>query len=475
MSRLSYIYVLVAQLLLVAAFWYYKGQYEAYQLPFSSPRPTLDWRQRSLRQLFEVANTTALYELDDLTTGFDAYAQPITSFTPGKTAPVEDTFIIDTHVARTLHGAVRRFKSFIAKQSKPSFRQTRGLVSTSFEPYFPMTAVTLKLIRNSGTRLPMQVVIPTSSSNYTSYFCHTLLPQLNAFCTSAGDFIDTAQEQSVGSYQWKSLALLLSEFRQTVFMDADIYSLAQLEPLLKSSAFESSGLVLWPDFWSRSTTSSTYGVLDINELDVDKDRASVEAGVMLVDLGRHMKTALLAFFLNHWGPKIFWRLFTQISLGYGDKESMYMASLSLQLPIAQVRAQPAAVGRFADGQWHGFGWFQHDVGAEYWSDDGKMPRSRPVFMHVSSLKPLWENLVHVPGVERGIYHADGSFTRVLSADDKDVEREYWEAVEWAACNTEVYLPGPNGEIMCTVMQKYISTTFAESKSRDQKESFNSKM
>lgn len=248
-------------------------------------------------------------------------------------------------------------------------------------------------------------------------------------------------------------------------MDADIYSLLPLEPLLKSNAFRSSGLVLWPDFWTRSTTSSSYGVLDINELDVEKDRASVEAGVMLIDLGKHMKTALLAFFLNHWGPKIFWRLFTQISLGYGDKESMYMASLSLQLPFEQIKAQPAAVGRFVDGQWHGFGWFQHDVDAEYWSDDGKMPRSRPVFMHVSSLKPLWENLVHVPGVEKGIYHADGSFTRVLSADDTRLEREYWKAVEWAACNTEVYLPGPNGESMCLVMQEYALAMFAGSEGR----------
>lgn len=69
--------------------------------------------------------------------------------------------------------------------------KTRGLVSTAASKYLPMLVVSLRMIRLTGSVLPMEVFV-ASQEEYEAYACEEILPSLNAKCVILSRILDSS-------------------------------------------------------------------------------------------------------------------------------------------------------------------------------------------------------------------------------------------------------------------------------------------
>ncbi|KAI5308227.1 hypothetical protein KEM55_006236 [Ascosphaera atra] len=125
---------------------------------------------------------------------------------------------------------------------------TRGLVTTAGGPYLPIFAVSLRMLRRTGSTLPVEVFL-ADAKEYEPYICDVVFRDLNARCvvldeilshgtdtTTAGDQKD--DKKQIKSYQFKPLAMLFSSFEELMFIDADAFPLHDPQLIFDSALFK---------------------------------------------------------------------------------------------------------------------------------------------------------------------------------------------------------------------------------------------
>lgn len=278
-----------------------------------------------------------------------------------------------------------------------------------------LALLSIKNLRALGCELPVEVFIP-SLEEYELEFCSSVLPSLNAKCIHlstalSGDELKYANQFTFLGYQYKSLAIMLSSFENVLLLDSDNIPVKAPQSLFTQEPFTSMGLIVWPDFWHR-TTSPHYFKIAGNE--VSKTRIlpkyhvhsgdyieqanlvgmdwgmrplherfgaipnpSSESGQLMISKKTHMKALLLALYYNVYGPGYYYPLLSQGTPGEGDKETFLAATVVLKKPFYQVLNYLVALGNVKNDAFNGNAMGQYDPVEDYiWNEQKIELRSK---------------------------------------------------------------------------------------------------
>lgn len=272
----------------------------------------------------------------------------------------------------------------------------KGIVTVGGGKFSLMATTMVNAIRKTGTTLPIEVFIPPTDKGDEN-FCNNWLPKYNAKCIYITDILPEEMVENFvfEGYQFKSLALITSSFEDILLLDADNIPLKSLDNIFDSDIYKSAGLVLWPDFWRRTTMPLFYEIASMpvnrnkrvrNNLDditpsevYTKDLhdlsdipfhdmegtlpdPSTESGQLLISKAKHIPTLLLSLYYNVNGPSWYYPIFSQRAAGEGDKETFIAAAQFYSLSYYQVKTLPGVDGYFkaVNHEFRGVGILQHD-------------------------------------------------------------------------------------------------------------------
>lgn len=247
-----------------------------------------------------------------------------------------------------------------------------GILYCGGGKYNWLVLLSLKRLRETGSKLPVEVFMP-SDSDYSQDLCERVFPAFGAKCLLMSNFLDTDKFQLKG-YQLKSMALMLTSFEKVLMLDSDNYPLKNPDYLFINEPFSSNHMVIWPDFWRRSTSPLLYEIagIEVDEMAKVRDsyngdqrdypegwenftqeqyndkisyhdlkgafpEASSETGQVLVNRRVHTKSLFLSFYYNYYGPDYYYALFAQGQAGEGDKDTVLTAAHYFNLPYYQVQ------------------------------------------------------------------------------------------------------------------------------------------
>lgn len=271
------------------------------------------------------------------------------------------------------------------------YMQGDGIVFLAGGRYNQLVLVSIKLLRDAGSKLPIEVVIKDWNP-LDARFCEDVLPSLEARCKVIDHYLVPSVAASVQSFQLKNLALLVLSFQRVLYMDADNIVTRNPDLLFVNEPFASTGFVLWPDLWRRSTSPSFYDIVGIPVDNTKRVRnsyfkgdprgegdnpslhdcegaipeASSETGQILIDKKKHFATLVLAMYYNYYGFDYYYPLLSQGAAGEGDKETFIAAAHKLGLPYYQVQEFNREFGPIKPSKQHElFGMGQYDPILDY--------------------------------------------------------------------------------------------------------------
>ncbi|KAH9882484.1 hypothetical protein J1614_000720 [Plenodomus biglobosus] len=346
---------------------------------------------------------------------------------------------------------------------------TTGIVTTANAKYMPIFLVSLRMLRRTGNKMPVEVFID-DWSKYDAVICDTVLPSLNAQCVVMSNVYDSAPYiAQPDHYQYKIFAIFFSSFQHVLFLDSDAFPAYDPSVLFTTAPYTTHGLVTWPDYWALTVSTHFYHIAAIPE-EPSQGRLSSESGQLLINKDIHRESLLMMVYYNYYGPDYYYILLSQGAPGAGDKETFVQAALAVGLPFYQVRTPPRALGRFVSGSYRGSAIAQADPGldfdyqipmrshihpAEHWKDidlahpDPAVakalnrtrkapPRPRPVFLHQNILK--LDPATVLDDKTQPTFEPDGTPHRMWGDKEGmvkmlgyDVERRLWDVIAEEGC------------------------------------------
>ncbi|EAW13440.1 alpha-mannosyltransferase [Aspergillus clavatus NRRL 1] len=329
--------------------------------------------------------------------------------------------------------------------------RTKGIVSAAGGTYLPTFVVSLRMLRRTGSKLPVEIFVK-DSAEYEPYICEEVLPALGANCLVLSDVLasqgSTGSSRNIEHFQIKSFAILFSSFEKVLWLDADCVPLHDPSTLLGSEPFTSAGLVSWPDFWANTASPLYFNISRQPELAMTA-RPATEAGMLLVSKRDHFLTLLLAAYYNYYGPSHYYPLLDQGAPGEGDKDTFIQAAAVLGEKYYVVQEPVSDLGHPAsDGGVIGAAMLHADPIQDYYSSQptkwyrkSRVADQPPRGFFVHAYSPEFnpgEDLLGPKSRNR-----DGSPGRVWTAPKKaiqrfgyDVEKAYWEEAKTVGCTLE---------------------------------------
>ncbi|ONH66139.1 hypothetical protein BON22_3915 [Cyberlindnera fabianii] len=285
----------------------------------------------------------------------------------------------------------------------------RGILYAGGGTYNWLVLLSLKMLRDTGSKLPVEVFIPTDSE-YSADLCNRVFPAFGAKCILMSNYIDTKKFKLKG-YQLKSMALLLTSFEHVLMLDSDNIPLKN------------------PD------------VLFINE-----------------PYNYKWSSIFLSLYYNVFGPNYFYGLLSQGQAGEGDKETILAAAHKCGLPYYQVQEYIREYGEMTNTyEFHISAMGQYDPILDYiqsqdpqrykdtrWTYNRekvnylmhRYSKSETLFLHCNQPKLYpWKidgkgfRMIHdTAGVRRRLYSK-----ALIQELGYDVEAKIWETMEWMLC------------------------------------------
>jgi alpha 1,2-mannosyltransferase len=356
---------------------------------------------------------------------------------------------------------------------------SRGIVMSAGGSYFGVAITSVRMLRRSGSQLPVEVFID-NWADYDMMTCERILPSLNAKCRVLSEIWSTTPSLvTLQKYQYKVFAILFSSFEDVLFLDADAFPAHNPDGLLDVEPYRSNGLVTWPDFWASTASHHFYDIAGVPVPPLNTRRSS-ESGIMLWSKQKHADSLLLATYYNYYGPKYYYPLLSQGASGEGDKETFLHAALVLQKPFFDVRTPVSVIGRWINGTWYTAGMKQGDPVEDYalqhaatslttgshpinsnrpTSTDGEteIEAARTLFIHNNIVKL---DAKHLFDEAKNWHNETGHLIRLWGDKDSavdqfgfDIERVLWEELVFAACDI-----GGDG---CEKTRDYFRTIFPD--------------
>ncbi|KAG7001959.1 alpha-1,2-mannosyltransferase MNN21 [Physcia stellaris] len=352
---------------------------------------------------------------------------------------------------------------------------TRGLVTTAGGPYLPVFVISLRMLRRTGTKLPMEVFL-ADKNEYEPYICDEVFPKLDAKCVVLSEILEgVPHSRDITHYQYKVFAMIFSSFEEVLFLDSDAFTLHDADELFTSEPFTNHGLVSWPDFWA-STASPIYYKISSQPIPPMSLRQSTESGELLLNKKTHSKSLLLATYYNYYNIH-YYPLFSQGAPGEGDKETFLAAANALNETFYATSEGVSPIGHFkADKKFTGSAMVQYDPIQDYnltqqgiWRimNASAAAQPRPFFLHVNfpRLNPTTvfdkheEHTRDKQGKEQRIWQSEDDIKKRFG---KDIEKEVWEEVKYVSCELEDKFETFQGERgLCDKATKHYQGVFGK--------------
>ncbi|AQZ14665.1 MNN5 (YJL186W) [Zygosaccharomyces parabailii] len=283
------------------------------------------------------------------------------------------------------------------------FPNQRGVVTIGGGRFSVISLTMLETLRDRGTTLPVEVIIPPGDEGDDDY-CNVVLPKLNAKCVYMSNVLpaEVLEKVEIKRFQNKVIGLLLSSFKEVVYVDADCLPLQPLDDVFDKPAYVKNGMILWPDIWKRVTAPAFYKVAKIqvdtskrvrfgpddvspvsryepstesnavrmlkkvpyHDLEGSMPDPTTEAGQMVINKMQHLPSLLLSAYYNIYG-KWYYKMLSQGTSGEGDKETFMAAAHVLKLPYYQVKSEVKFDGFSDKDGFHGISLYQQDFQQDY--------------------------------------------------------------------------------------------------------------
>ncbi|KAJ8109429.1 hypothetical protein OPT61_g7469 [Boeremia exigua] len=359
----------------------------------------------------------------------------------------------------------------------PFSQNKQGIVTTANAKYMPIFLVSLRMIRRTGCKLPVEVFID-DWSKYDPIICETVLPSLNAACVVLSEIYDTVSDiRQPTSFQFKLFAMLFSSFQHVLFLDTDAFPAHDPTPLFTTAPYTTHGLVLWPDLFGLTIHEHYYHIAAI-PYESPSTRPSTESGIVLLDKEKHRESFLMMLYYNYYGPEYYYPLLCQNSHGAGDKETFVQAAMAVGAPWYQVKTGVAGVGYHDNGSYRLSGMAQMDPRADFlykpptkshihptnlWDDKtlsnlAALEKPKPLFVHQNMYKLDPARVLSMGGTTAKL--KDGGYTRIwggvkgtVEMFGFDLERRVWEVVIEEGCRLDGHAEA------CVELKKYFVEVF----------------
>lgn len=327
---------------------------------------------------------------------------------------------------------------------------TVGIVSSAGGSYLPTFIVSLHLLRQTGSDLPVELFMK-DLSEYEPHVCEVILPPLGVKCVVLSEILAGRDDaKPIEGFQLKSFAMLFSSFETFLWLDADCVPLHDPTPILSSEPFISTGLVTWPDFWA-NTAAPVYFDISRQPAPPSTAQQATEAGALLLSKKTHFLTLLLAVYYNYHGPDYYYPLLGQGAPGAGDKDTFLHAATALNTTFYSVSEAVVDLGNVTP--WNpstavNAGYIQADPIEDYnltshgkWriQDPAASTPPRALFIHAGA--PEFN-----PGkslLSDKLRGFDGKHTRLWTHPPEamerigyDAERRFWEETLEVTCSME---------------------------------------
>ncbi|KAJ5297825.1 hypothetical protein N7508_008074 [Penicillium antarcticum] len=402
-----------------------------------------------------------------------------------KDAPPRPNYlhIPDDDVA-TLKDAHTQFVDTIS-QSPPQLSyipDTKGVVTTAGGFYLPVLVISLRMLRWTGSTLPMEVFL-ADEDEYEEYICDQVLPSLNARCLVLSRILSVAPV-NIEKYQYKPFAMLFSSFEEILFLDADAFPLEKPEVLFWAEPFLSRKMVTWPDFWGSSASPLFYKITGQVAPPMEL-RQSTESGELLISKKTHTRTLLLCTYYNYWGPSHYYPLLSQGAAGEGDKETFLAAASVMQEHFYQVSERICALGHGTDGGMAGSAMAQFNPIQDFaltsqgkWRVRGDEAQAPSVFFIHANFPKFNPATVFDDGAVNPAFADDGSYTRAWTIPESvvkdfsskaDVEKIFWQEILWTACELEDKFSTWRDHVdICAAVKDYWGAVFGDERLREER-------
>lgn len=212
-------------------------------------------------------------------------------------------------------------------------------------------------LREMGSELPVEVVLDVNA-DYNERFCGTVLPKFGAKCLIIEDVLgpEIYSKLGVNGFPMKAIALVVSSFDNTIYLDSDNFPIKNVDTLLSSEPFLKTKFILWPDNWHKGVSPTFYDIAGLtagepirrdgfsNEepfsvyISRDKNEdilfhdlegippfTSVESGQLVFSKREHFRSLFLALYYNMNGESYYYPLLFQGVFGAGDRETFVPA------------------------------------------------------------------------------------------------------------------------------------------------------
>jgi alpha 1,2-mannosyltransferase len=382
------------------------------------------------------------------------------------------------------HHLMRKMAQHLAPKV-PFSKGTSGIVTTANVKYMSIFLVSLRMLRRTGCKMPVEVFI-NDWSNQDESICDTVLPSLNARCMVISDIYDKATGvKQPDHYQYKIFAILFSSFQNILFLDSDAFPAYDPTDLFTKAPYTTHGLVTWPDYWVQTISAHFYHIAAIPEVP-SQSRLSTESGQLLLNKDLHRESLLMMVYYNYYGPDYYYKLLSQGSPGAGDKETFVQAALAVNLPYYQVRTAPGGLGRVINNKFKGTGILQADPTLDYayltpmrshihkaelWHDaDLPQPNPHPDSLHKVPPKPkplfIHQNTLKLDPAEvlrdknSPTFTSDGAPHRMWGEKEDmeiligyDIEARLWHVIAEEGCR------GNESSTTCKELRHYVAEVF----------------
>ncbi|KAL2006603.1 hypothetical protein VTN00DRAFT_9271 [Thermoascus crustaceus] len=336
---------------------------------------------------------------------------------------------------------------------------TQGIVTAAAGSDFPVLVISLRMIRRTGTTLPVEVYLK-SGEEYEEAICEEVLPSLNARCIVMTDIVGSEEAPKITRHQLKSFALLFSSFEDVLWLDSDCFALHDPAQIFRSHLYRSTGLITWPDFSASTASPIYYEISSQGRSPALTERASTEAGQLFISKKRHHLTLLLMSYYNRYGPSHYYPLLTQAEdPDAGEQETFLAAASALGAPFYATSERIRLIGHrnpADNNNIAGSATVQFDpvrdhqlTGAGKWraKNESVAPLPRAFFIHThhpSKFNPATIFDFQDPSSgESPTRGPDGKNSRAWTAPEEtihslgyDVENHFWQEVKVVACELE---------------------------------------
>lgn len=216
-----------------------------------------------------------------------------------------------------------QWKKFVTEiEPFPARFSGRGIViCAGGVNYFTCAWININMLRRNGCTLPIEVWYSGTELNAEAI---TALEGLDVRCRNCQDYT-TSNLAALTSYAMKPFAILQSDFREVLYLDADNNCISDPTFLFENKKYQEYGTVFWPDFWTTDRHNPIWKIIDSE----DDGSIEQESGQLLINKEKCWKELNLCLHFNL-NKKDYYRMLL------GDKDTFRFAWKALRTPYYMI-------------------------------------------------------------------------------------------------------------------------------------------